>query len=598
MTEHGSFGWLDWAVVAAYFVGITLYGLWVARKTHTSGAYFLGDRKLPWWVMLAQSFSTGTHAEGPVLQAGATYAQGFAAIWYQWKNMLITPFYWLVAPWYRRSQRTTVAEIIEDRYGRALGLFYTLFAIVFFVFIQGVMLKGAGKAVAGATGGGMISPNGVVVVMTVVFVLYSLVGGLVAAAYVNLVQGLLIIVLSFMLLPAGLAAVGGFSGMRARLPADFFELFNQRSGIDGFTILMLAVNGLVGIVAQPHMVSMCATGRSERGGRVGMTYGGGVVKRLCAIGWALTGVIVAGMTVKLGISLRDPEEAFGYACLHCLGPGLVGLMVASIVAANMSACSNFMVNTGALFTKNIYCACFRPAADDREILRVGRISGLLLTLLGVWFALGMGNVLSAFMFTETIAALMGIMFLGGFLWKRANRWGAAASILVALAVYYALNFLMTCRLPGGPSHDLWPVVQHAHACWRDGTLGQFLGSGTLLLVANWKGGPFGCTMFAGFVALVVVSLLTKPESPERIARFFEKMQRSSDDAPSLDAESKTLAADRGEDLLLLDFPAWLTAARRRGFFRRYREDLVGFVLAWGSVAFLVLIAWALMQIDR
>ena len=167
---QGSFGWLDWAVVATYFVGITLYGLWVARKTHTSGAYFLGDRKLPWWVMLAQSFSTGTHAEGPVLQAGATYAAGFAAIWYQWKNMLITPFYWLVAPWYRRSRRTTVAEIIEDRYGRTLGLVYTLFAILFFVFIQGVMLKGAGKAVAGATGGQMISPNGVVVVMTVVFV--------------------------------------------------------------------------------------------------------------------------------------------------------------------------------------------------------------------------------------------------------------------------------------------------------------------------------------------------------------------------------------------------------------------------------------------
>ena len=108
------FGWLDWTVVVGYFIGITLYGLWVSRKTRTAGAYFLGDRKLPWWVMLGQAFSTGTHAEGPVLQAGATYAYGFAAIWYQWKNMLITPFYWLIVPWYRRSERTTVAEIIDD----------------------------------------------------------------------------------------------------------------------------------------------------------------------------------------------------------------------------------------------------------------------------------------------------------------------------------------------------------------------------------------------------------------------------------------------------------------------------------------------------
>ena len=594
---QGRFGWLDWVVVVVYFVGITVYGLWVARKTHTSNTYFLGDRKLPWWVMLAQSFSTGTHAEGPVLQAGATYAQGFAAIWYQWKNMLITPFYWLVAPWYRRSQRTTVAEIIEDRYGRMVGLIYTVFAILFFVFIQGVMLKGAGKAVAGATGGQTISPNGVVVVMTVVFVVYSLVGGLVATAYTNLVQGFLVIALSFMLLPAGLLAVGGFSGMRTNLPADFFELYNQRSGIDGFTILMLAINGLVGVVAQPHMVSMCATGRTERGGRIGITYGA-VVKRLCAVGWALTGVIVAAMVVKLGVSLKDSEEAFGYACLHCLGPGLVGLMVASIVATNMSACSNFMVNTGALFAKNVYCTCLRPVADDREILRVGRISGLVLTLLGVLFALGMDNVLSAFMFIETTAALMGIMFLGGFLWKRANRYGAAASIFVAFTVYYTLNFLMTCSLPDGPAKDLWPAVQHAYACWQDGTSGQFLGSGTLLLVANWKAGPFGCTMLAGFIALIVVSLLTKAESCERIARFFEKMQRSSDDATSLETESNVLAADRGEDLFLLDFPGWFSATRWRGFFRRYREDLLGFVLACGSVVLLVLLAWGLMQIGK
>ena len=596
-TEQGGFGWLDWAVVVAYFVGITLYGLWVSRKTRTSGAYFLGDRKLPWWVMLAQSFSTGTHAEGPVLQAGATFTYGFAAIWYQWKNMLITPFYWLIAPWYRRSQRTTVAEIIEDRYGQTLALVYTLFAILFFIFVQGVMLKGAGKAVAGATGGGIISPNGVVVAMTVVFVLYSFVGGLVAAAYTNVIQGLLIVVLSFMLIPAGLMAVGGFSGMRDNLPADFFELYNQQSGIGGFTILMLAINGLVGIVAQPHMVSMCATGSTERGGRVGMTYGS-IVKRLCAVGWALTGVIVAALVIRHGVSLEDPEEAFGYACLHCLGPGLVGLMVAAIVAANMSSCANFMVNTGALFAKNVYCPCLRPAAGDREILQVGRISGLALTMLGVWFALVMGNVLSAFLFTETIAALMGIMFLGGFLWKRANRYGAAASILVAFLAYYAANYLLTCKMPDGPSDTLWPAVQHLHACCWNGGLGEFLVSGQLLLVAPWKGGPFGCAMLAGFAAFVLVSLITKAEDPERIRRFFEKMNGSSDDEPLSESATETATAASGKDLILLDFPGWLTAARWRGFFHRYSEDLAGFVLAWGSVALLVLMAWGLMQIGK
>ena len=59
----------------------------------------------------------------------------------------------------------------------------------------------------------------------------------------------------------------------------------------------------------------------------------------------------------------------------------------------------------------------------------------------------------------------------------------------------------------------------------------------------------------------------------------------------------TAGAQRGQDLILLDLPGWLSAGRWRGFFRRYREDLVGFVLAWATVGVLVLMAWGLMQID-
>ncbi len=112
---------LDGVVLAAYFVGITLFGLWVSRRIRSSGGYFLGDRQLPWWIMVGQSFGTGTHAENPVAQAGATYQFGFATIWFQWKNMLITPFYWLMAPWYRRCERTTIGEMMEDRYGSAIS---------------------------------------------------------------------------------------------------------------------------------------------------------------------------------------------------------------------------------------------------------------------------------------------------------------------------------------------------------------------------------------------------------------------------------------------------------------------------------------------
>ncbi len=595
----GEFTKLDWAVVAAYFVGITAFGIWIARKTRTSGGYFLGDRKLPWWVMIGQSFGTGTHAENPVAQAGKTFESGFATIWYQWKNMLITPFYWLMAPWYRRSERTTIGEIMEDRYGRGMALLYTVFAMCYFVFNQGTMMKGAGKVISVATGGEIISPNEVVLLMVGAFVAYSFFGGLVASAYTDFVQGFLIIFMSFMLIPAGLIKVDGFSGMRDALPEHFFDLYNEASGIDAFMIAMLTLNGLIGITAQPHTLSMNATGRTERAGRVGQTYGS-MVKRFCTIGWAFTGLIVAALVLKQGTSLgTDSEAAFGYACLHLLGPGLTGLMVACILAANMSTCSNFMVNSGALFTRNFYSVYLRRDAKDRELLLVGRISGLALTLLGVLFAFSVGQVLDAFMFNETIPAFLGIAVMGGILWKRANRCGALSAVAVSLAAYYALNYLLTCEWQGQQAEEsLRRAFGFLAEAWRQGELWDFLDTGRLKLVYKWLAAPYAWATLVGVVVFIAVSLLTRPESRERIERFFDNMQRSTDREGLPEGHPKPLAAELGQDLILLDVPGWFTLRRWRGFFRRYREDLVGFALAWATVGLLVLSAWGLMQIGR
>ena len=135
------FNWIDILVIVLYFVGIIGYGVWLSNKIKNSDGYFRGERKFGWWIMMGQAFGTGTHAENFVAQTGASFHLGFAAIWYQWKNMIITPFYWLIAPWYRRSERTTVGEIVEDRYGKKMGLFYSVFAILFFIFIAKTYAK-------------------------------------------------------------------------------------------------------------------------------------------------------------------------------------------------------------------------------------------------------------------------------------------------------------------------------------------------------------------------------------------------------------------------------------------------------------------------
>lgn len=552
---------LDYIVLIGYFVSITSFGIWISRKISTSDSYFRGGRKFKWYIMIGQAFGVGTHAEMPVAQTGATFSNGFATIWYQWKNMLITPFYWLIAPFYRRSERTTIGEIIEDRYGSAMGLSYSVFAITFFVFSMGVMLQGAAKVISVASGN-QFSPNLIVLVMTIAFILYSFIGGLIAAAYTDFIQSFLIIVLSILLIPLGLKAIGGFHPMKELLPDHFFDLFNSKSGIDAFTIAMLAVNGIVGITAQPHMISMCATGNTERAGRIGQTFGS-MVKRLITIGWALTGLVVAALVIKKGVTLPDPEMAFGYACSVLLVPGLVGLMLAAILAANMSSCSNFMVNTGALFTQNIYKKYIRPEASDQNLLWMGRYSGLGLSVMAVIFALGVKNVLHAFLFVETLAAFMGIIFLGGIIWKRANRYGAAAAVITSLSVYYIVNFV---------------------------TIGE------LVLVYKWTPAPFGIAMLSGFFMFWLVSILTKPEEKEKNDAFFDNMRRKSDaKEPGTDGK-KPLASLTGDDLVLLDLPGWGRKERWTNFFRRYREDIAGFLLSWLVVGLLIALAWGILQL--
>ncbi len=557
---ESGFNWLDTLVVLVYFFGITGYGLWLTKRVKNSDGFFRGNRKFNKWIMIAQGFGAGTHSENFVAQTGASFQMGFAAIWYQWKNMVITPFYWLIAPWYRRSERTTVGEIVEDRYGKKMALFYSIFAILFFIFAQGAMLKGAGKVISVATNN-MISTDGVVYGMTIAFIVYSYFGGLVASAYATFIQGLMIIILSIMLIPLGLDRIGGVGELHALLPENFFNLFSPELGIGWFTIAMLALNGIIGITAQPHMVSMCATGRTERDGRIGQTYGS-FVKRTVTIGWAYTGLIVAALIIQNGQNLSDPEMAFGYATRILLFPGLTGLMVASILAANMSSASNFMVNSGALFTQNVYKEYINKSPDDKQLLKVGRVSSLVLTVLGVLFALYVDSVLHAFLFIETIAAFMGIMIFGGVVWKRANRYGAIAGVLSSYIVYYTINYLQT---------------------------------GKLEIVYKWQPAPFGWAMLAGFVLLILVSLITKPESKEKIDAFFDNMLRLSDE-DSIRNGQKPLAADMGHDLLLLDLPSWFTAERWKGFVKRYREDWTGFLYAWLFVGALLLLAWGILHI--
>lgn len=530
---------LDWAVLIGYLVIIALIGIIAGLRVKGTDHYFLGNRGFGKWLMIGQSFGIGTHAEMPVSLAGAVYSTGFSGIWFQWKNLFATPFYWIIAPLFRRMRRTTIGEVVEDRYGAWMGVFYTVFALTYFTINMASMLKGAGKVISQATGGD-VAPNTIVFAMTVVFLLYSFVGGLLAAAWTDFAQGFLILILSFMLIPLGWDMVGGLGGMKQVLEPQFFSLATP-SGIGPWFIFLLTINGLIGIVSQPHQLAAVGTGKDEHTCRVGMFFGN-FTKRICTVGWAIVGLMVAALVLKpeSGFpALGDPEDAFGFACRHLLFPGGLGLLIACILAANMSTCSAFMVDSGALFTKNFYQRFIRKDAPDRHYLWAGRLSGLLLSLLGVLYALFLvDRVLYSFLLTETMATYMGISIFGGIFWRRANRWGAVSSLFVPIVV----NFSLLAR--EGQRLDYWdPNI-------------------------------FGVSLLSGIAALVVVSLLTEAEPNAALDPFFKRFD-----------EPVEGTAPAGTPLLLGDF--------HRGFgpFDKYKEDWRGFFFGWFWVLVLVFLTW-------
>lgn len=538
----------DIAVIVAYLVLMAAVGLYVARRVKDTDHYFMGNRSFGKLLMIGQSFGVGTQADQPVGTAGKAYEWGFSGLWFGWKFIFCTPFYWLIAPIYRRLRYITSAEYMEARYGRGVGLLYGFYAVLFLMINVSAMQNGAAKVVIEATGGA-VSHAATVWSMTAIFIIYSFLGGRVSAATTDFLQSFLIIVLSVIIIPFGLARLGGFHEFKGALTEGQHSL-GIPGGLTLGLIAVLSLQSICAIFSQPHIMASVGTGRTETNCRVGFTYGN-MLKRLCAIGWVLVGLIVIALVVRGAIPpLEDREAAFGLACQQLLGPGFLGLMVASILATNMSTCSAFMVDLGALSVQNIYKPYIRPTAPDAHYLAIGRTSGVILIFASMGLIKLMPNVLDALLQSDSLAAFMGVPFFAGLVWRRANRAGACCAFLVGTVMNFGLGLY-----------------------WH--------GS-----VMEWHPDIFIYALLGSLVALVAGSLLTRPESVEGWNALQTRLHTpaSVEESPSAQIRANALQAEAdGEGLLIVD----LLRLHKTFSFRRYRRDITGFLAAGGVIAVLI-----------
>jgi len=505
--------WADGVTVALYFILIVIVGVWTARHVKTVHDFVM-PRRFGKVFMVMFSFGTGTQAGDAVTTSAKTYSNGISGIWYQWLWLFCSPFYWLIAAFMRRLRATTTADVFSARYNGSVASLYAFVGLMFQTVNIGTTIKAAAAVVAASTGA-WISEGVAIALLTVLFLVYGLAGGLAAAIVTDFFQGILTIVFSFMLLPFLLAAVGGMSGLHQAIsdPA-MFELISSKPGVEQigfFYVLVLSINALVGIVVYPHTMGNCGAGRTEMDGRVGF-MGGLLLKRFCTIPWCLIGLCalayyaLPGHESQAAILGRNADGIFGMVAQDFLPkvmPGLLGLFIAAALASVQSSCDAFMVSASGLFTENIYRPLVRGKSAKHYVL-VARLAAFFVVVGGLAFAYLTPSVVKAVEIFWKVGAMMGVALWLGLFWRRMTSAGAWASTLAAFGVWW-----LSTRAP---------ILEFLHGqSWNEAMGLVGMGTKGLEMSVPWQMLSY---LTAGAVAGIVASLLTKPVSDAKLDYFY------------------------------------------------------------------------------
>ena len=285
----------------------------------------------------------------------------------------------------------------------------------------------------------------------IIVLLYAVVGGLEAAFLTDMIQGLFIIVLSVLLIPFSWSKInslfGGSSVLDAmrtihhELPGSYFQIFGapQTPDFTWYYVITLSFMAAITVVVQPNGAVLAGSAKDELSNRSGVVIGN-FLKRFCTVFWAVFGL---GAIVLYSGKVIHSDLIWGHATLDLLGPakiGLVGLMIACLMAALMSTVDCYMLTCASLLTHNFYAPLIR-GRSQRHYVWAGRIFGTLVVLGGAWVALQFDTILQILKFIWEINVMLAPAYWLGIKWRRANKKGAWMSIAVGALLFLIIPVL-------------------------------------------------------------------------------------------------------------------------------------------------------------
>jgi Na+/proline symporter len=430
---------IDLAILIGFLLAILGVGIRVSRGVKQESDFYLGGRKLGPVLQFFLNFGNATDTNGAVVMASEVFRQGVGGVWLSLQTLFITPFFWFTQPWFRRARVITMADLFIDRFNsQSVASAYAAFNIIVALLLLGVGNRGSYEVAAAMITKpesayttadrdrvegfreyqqlkkidakspqqsqrfdeldnrfrrgelsafiSYITPLPFYAAYCTIVAIYIMLGGLKAAAITDAIQGLLILIMSIILIPAGLRKVGGFVGLHQTLPASTFALVGTAASSEyaWYSIAAITFGSLIQILGLSHNMSSAGSATNEDSARFGM-ISGGFTKRVVLIAWMFCGLLAIAL---LSGSLSDPDKAWGALSKQLLGPGLMGLMLSGMLLGHMPSVGLSSVAVSGLVTRNLYEPLV-PGRDPKHYLRVGQ------WVIGIVLAVSIGIALAA-----------------------------------------------------------------------------------------------------------------------------------------------------------------------------------------------------------
>ncbi len=415
------------ALIALLLAGMVGIGWWASRKQKTAEDFFVGGRRFGLFVSSATQIAT-TFGGGVMLaQVGIGYKWGFAVMVY---SSIAAPLgVFLLARYFARWLRSqnfyTTTDWMCQQYGESKWLRGITSSVVSLYAVAAAVAQpiAAGKILSVTTG---LPFEVCLIFASVVVIIYTTAGGIVAVAYTDVAQLALMGLLIVCLLPLAIIEAGGLTHIFETVPPKNLTMFAPGNGV--LLAWLLSVLPATMVKQTYHLRIFGA--RNEQIAARGL-YNLAIAGVFVGIWAALMGMAI----YTINPALEDQEHATIWLIRHLLPPWLLVIVLAAMVAAIAAAADSALHSFSSSFTRDIYQMLLKPNATDRQLRRVSQMSVVAIGVIGIGIAIAVPVVLDALLlgYSLTAAGLFFPLIVGRF-WKGATHAGALAGIIAGVLV--------------------------------------------------------------------------------------------------------------------------------------------------------------------